>query len=151
MSQITKIIEYADGFDGSRKRDLIEAAHHTAQAAIEGGWMDVRLEYARLKKSIFFLTEVGKSLEAEAITQQETYGKEDNEAAGVKFSIANGAERLNYADDPTVKELEEKLKERKALVSAAYKSKDPIYDSEGVEIAKVSVTHGKTTLKASII
>lgn len=57
---------------------------------------------------------------------------------GVSFTNKSGAERLKYSDDWKVAELEDALKQRKELVKVATKSKDAIYDSEGIEVCKVS-------------
>jgi hypothetical protein len=45
--------------------------------------------------------------------------------------------------------LEAKLKERAELIKVATKSKDTIYDSEGVEVTKVSSTQRKSSLAIS--
>ena len=65
---------------------------------------------------------------------------------GVTFTPKNGAEKLNYSEDPVYAELEQKLKERAELVKLATKSKDVIFDSEGCEVAKVSSTFQKGSI-----
>ncbi|RQO66803.1 hypothetical protein DBR40_21880 [Pedobacter sp. KBW01] len=65
---------------------------------------------------------------------------------GVSFTPKNGAEKLQYSEDPEVAELERKLAERKELVKLATKSKDTIYDSEGVEVPKVSSLFDKSSI-----
>lgn len=66
---------------------------------------------------------------------------------GVEFSLRNTGDRLDYEKDEVYAELKEKLKDRENLLKTAYKSKDTIYDGEGVEICKVPVkTVGKQVL-----
>ena len=75
--------------------------------------------------------------------------QENFEAFGVKGTYRSGGESLNYKEDFIYAELEAKLKERAELIKVATKSKDTIYDSEGVEVTKVSSTQRKSSLAIS--
>jgi hypothetical protein len=75
--------------------------------------------------------------------------QENFEAFGVKGTYRSGGETLNYKEDLVYAELEAKLKERAELIKVATKSKDTIYDSEGVEVTKVSSTQRKSSLAIS--
>jgi hypothetical protein len=75
--------------------------------------------------------------------------QENFEAFGVKGTYRSGGESLNYKEDLVYAELEVKLKERAELIKVATKSKDTIYDSEGVEVTKVSSTQRKSSLAIS--
>jgi hypothetical protein len=72
--------------------------------------------------------------------------QENFEAFGIKGTYRSGGETLNYKEDLVYAELEQKLKERAELIKVATKSKDTIYDSEGVEVTKVSSTQRKSSL-----
>ena len=72
--------------------------------------------------------------------------QENFEAFGIKGTYRAGGESLNYKEDYVYAELEAKLKERAELIKVATKSKDTIYDSEGVEVTKVSSTQRKSSL-----
>ena len=72
--------------------------------------------------------------------------QENFEAFGIKGTYRSGGETLNYKEDLVYAELEAKLKERAELIKVATKSKDTIYDSEGVEVTKVSSTQRKSSL-----
>lgn len=72
--------------------------------------------------------------------------QENFEAFGIKGTYRSGGESLNYKEDLVYAELEAKLKERAELIKVATKSKDTIYDSEGVEVTKVSSTQRKSSL-----
>jgi hypothetical protein len=65
---------------------------------------------------------------------------------GVEFNPVNGGETLNYKDDLVYLQLYEQLKEREELLKIAYKSKNELYDSEGVEVPKVSSTPRKSSI-----
>jgi hypothetical protein len=75
--------------------------------------------------------------------------QENFEAFGIKGTYRSGGESLNYKEDYVYAELEAKLKERAELIKVATKSKDTIYDSEGVEVTKVSSTPRKSSLAIS--
>lgn len=75
--------------------------------------------------------------------------QENFEAFGLKVTFRAGGEKLNFSEDHVVYELEEKLKQRKELVKTATKSDDPIYDSDGVEVTKVSSTQIKSSFSIS--
>jgi hypothetical protein len=75
--------------------------------------------------------------------------QENFEAFGIKGTYRSGGESLNYKEDLVYAELEAKLKERAELIKVATKSKDTIYDSEGVEVTKVSSTQRKSSLAIS--
>lgn len=65
---------------------------------------------------------------------------------GVTFTPKNGAESLNYTEDQVYAQLEYKLKQRAELLKYARKSDDPIYDSEGCQVPKVSKKFNKSSI-----
>ena len=78
---------------------------------------------------------------------KESLPKEKFEAFGLKGVYAEGGETLNYTDDPIYADILSELKEREELLKAAYKTKCEIYDSEGIEVPKVSSTPRKGSLR----
>jgi len=72
--------------------------------------------------------------------------QENFEAFGIKGTYRAGGESLNYKEDIGYAVLEAKIKERAELIKVATKSKETIYDSEGVEVTKVSNTPRKSSL-----
>jgi len=75
--------------------------------------------------------------------------QENFEAFGLKGTFRQGGEKLNFSDDHLVAELEKKLAQRKELVKTATKSDETIFDSDGVEVTKVSSTQIKSSLSIS--
>lgn len=65
---------------------------------------------------------------------------------GVEFAYKNGSKKLNYSDDPIYAELAEKVKSRAELLKLAESSKDTIFDSEGIEVPKVSCSYDKSSV-----
>lgn len=66
---------------------------------------------------------------------------------GVEFIPVQGGETLNYKDDPVWVDIKKELTEREELLKLAYKSKKEIYDSEGIEVTKVSSTPKKSSIQ----
>ena len=75
--------------------------------------------------------------------------QENFEEFGLKGMFRQGGEKLNFSEDEVVAELEKKLAQRKELVKTATKSDETIYDSDGVEVTKVSSTQIKSSLSIS--
>jgi len=65
---------------------------------------------------------------------------------GVTFTPKNGAESLNYTEDLVYANLEHRLKQRAELLKYAVKSDEPIYDSEGCEVPKVTKKYNKSSI-----
>ena len=62
----------------------------------------------------------------------------------MEFTRKDGAKKLNYSEDLYYSNLQTKLKAREELLKVAQKS--TIYDDEGVEVPKVSISHNKDSL-----
>lgn len=105
--------------------------------------LDVFASFDRMAK---ILTEGKKKVDVSALEEAVKYGDKTFDYRGVKFTFKNGSKALQYKEDEVVQELEDKLKERKDLVKLATNSKDMIFDSDGIEVPKVSVKHGKDSL-----
>ena len=92
---------------------------------------------------------INEALEIVTAELKNSIPQENFEAFGVKGTYRNGGETLNYKEDYVYAELVDKLKERAELIKLATKSKETIYDSEGVEVKKVSSTQIKSSLAIS--
>ncbi|MFK7900919.1 MAG: hypothetical protein AB8B61_09200 [Cyclobacteriaceae bacterium] len=95
--------------------------------------------------------ELIKYTEQDAKIELSKYNKEQRTFGSVSFEFSNTGERLDYSKDHVVSDLERQLKERKDLVKLATKSKDKLYDGDGIEVTRVPVkTPSKEILKVSI-
>ncbi len=65
---------------------------------------------------------------------------------GAEFTPKNGGKTINYKDDPIWSEIKEILTAREELLKFALTSKETVYDSEGVEVPKVSTTPRKDSI-----
>lgn len=75
--------------------------------------------------------------------------RENFEAFGLKGIYSEGSITLNYVDDPIYYELQCQLRDREILLKTSYKSKNTIYDSDGIEIPKISSSPRKGSLRIS--
>ena len=64
----------------------------------------------------------------------------------MEFSSKNGASRLNYKEDAKWEELKKALSDREELLKVAEKSSEAFFDSEGVEVPKVTRSHSGQSL-----
>lgn len=71
------------------------------------------------------------------------------ESFGIKGTYRNGGSIPNYDEDIVYAEIKEKLNERKTLLDAALKTNEVFFDSDGVEVPKVSKTERKSSLSIS--
>ena len=121
------------------KKDAIQLGERNAKQIIDAGEQDL----FKLSSQSFRLEEFLK-----AFNKQLRNGLQDElnsgkfEAYGIEFSCKNAPSRLNYKEDEVWFELNAKLKEREELLKVAEKSKEQIFDSEGVEVPRVSRVGG---------
>jgi hypothetical protein len=81
------------------------------------------------------ITELKQSVSDEKIT-----------VMGVEFTPMNGRTMYSFSEDELHTQLTTKLKQREELLKLATKSDESIYDSDGVEVPKVSINYSKSSL-----
>lgn len=121
------------------KREIQSNAQQFVTELIENGEQDKLEMFAQAVRINEALSIVTDSL-------KKSLPNENFEVYGIKGQYRNGGETLNYSEDHIYAELQEKLKQRAELIKVATKSNEPIYDSEGVEVTKVSTTPRKDSL-----
>lgn len=65
---------------------------------------------------------------------------------GIEITPITGRTIIQFQDDLVWSELKEKLQQREELLKVALKTNEPFYDSEGVEVPKVSVKYAADSL-----
>jgi hypothetical protein len=73
--------------------------------------------------------------------------KEKHVAFGVEISPISGRTMIQFQDDEMWQQLKHKLQQREELLKLALKSDENIYDSEGVEVPKVSVKYASDSIQ----
>ena len=122
------------------KKDAILTGKKMIDNLIENGDVD-RMQFMT---SLCRLKEVVNSADAELRKHIEL--NSSYKLNGVEFTPVQGGETLNYKDDEVYSQMYEDLKQREELLKLAYKSKDEIYDSEGVQVPKVSASARKSSI-----
>lgn len=124
------------------KKELQNSSKAFANKLIFDGEHDLKEAYSqaiRLKESITIVEGIIK----------DSLPLDNFEAFGIKATYRNGGDTINFKDDEVIQQLEKKIAERKELLKVALKSENSIYDSEGVEVPKVSKTPRKSGLSVS--
>ena len=124
------------------KKELQKSSIAFIESVLDSGEHDLKLLYAqavRLKETI---NVIEKELKNEL-------QDEDFEAFGVKGKYSLGGHTLDYTGDDIHSKLTAKLKAREELLKASDKSKDIIYDSEGVEIPKLKRKYRASSIKVT--
>jgi len=73
--------------------------------------------------------------------------KEKHSFFGIEVSPVNGRTMIQFNEDYIWSELKEKMQQREELLKVALKSDESIYDSEGIEVPKVSVKYASDSLQ----
>ena len=121
------------------KKEAQTTGINLAKQIIEGGEVSKHEALANLVR----LNEVISN----AITEiKESVSNEKVTVLGVEFTPVNGRTMYNFKEDYTWNDLNNKLKQREELLKVALKSDETIYDSEGIEVPKVSTSFTKSSL-----
>ena len=123
-----------------------ESNINTIIQGVESGEINALDAFASFKRLEAIFKDARERVDRLAFDEAEKYNEKTFSYSGVKFTVKQGSERLNYNEDHVCSDLAEKLKQRQELVKLATKSKDLIYDSEGIEVTKVSSKFDKSSL-----
>ena len=127
------------------KKEILEKAQQDVQNIVNGGEVtleDALMDSVRLEEYLkTFSKELKKHID------EETFGKSYDHKGG-NISFRGTGDRLDYEQDEVYSTIKELLKEREELLKLAFKSKDMIFDADGIEVPKVAV---KTPSKQTIV
>lgn len=124
------------------KKEIEKASLYFAKNLIDFGEDNLYERYAqaiRLKEAITVIEQHLKN----------ALPDENFENFGIKGRFRNGGSVPNYDEDIVYAEIKEKLNDRKTLLDAALKTNEVFFDSEGIEVPKVSKTERKSSLAIS--
>lgn len=124
------------------KTEIVQSAEQLAKDLIDSGNLNIQEKYAEIRR----LKEAVDVIESEF---KKSLPDENFEAFGLKGTFRNGGAVANYDEDIVYASIKKQLDDRKTLLDAALKTDEPFYDSEGVEVPKVSKTARKSSLSIS--
>lgn len=122
------------------KKEAILTGKRMVDDLFESG----EIEPLKVWSNICRLKEVINSADARFRDKIEIFEKTDKN--GVEFSAVQGGETINYKDDEIYLDIFNELKEREELLKIAFKSKNEIYDQNGVLVTKCSSTPRKSSI-----
>jgi hypothetical protein len=112
--------------------------------AVENGVVNPLDAFASFNKLEKLFKEAKVKIDELARDEADKYNEKTFKLGAVEFTKKQGASKLNYSEDLLYSNLQAKLKAREELLKVAQKS--TIYDDEGVEVPKVSVSYNKDSL-----
>lgn len=112
--------------------------------AVENGVVNPLDAFASFNKLEKIFKEAKVKIDELAREEAEKYTEKTFKLGAVEFTKKQGASRLNYTEDLYYSNLQAKLKAREELLKVAQKS--TVYDDEGVEVPKVSISYNKDSL-----
>jgi hypothetical protein len=124
----------------------VENQINTLIQGVESGEISGLEVFAVFRKLEGLFNEAKKRIDMLAFDEAERYTEKTFTVAGVTFTKKDGNKRMQFNEDTVCAELSERLKQRQELVKLATNSKDMIFDSDGVEVPKVSVKYDKSSL-----
>lgn len=124
------------------KKEIVAKAKQDVKAIVDSGEVDIAEAVVDATRLSEYLKVFVSELRNHVGDEYDKY-----ECKGVKLSFKGTGDRLDYEQDEKYAEIKAQLKEREELLKLAYKSKDMIFDSEGVEVPRVGVKNAsKQTL-----
>ena len=121
------------------KKEIILSSEQFAKNLIQNGEHD-KLEMfsqvVRIKEAVNTIHDAIK----------ESLPRNKQTAYGIEINPANGRQMIQFSEDPIYAELQKQLKDREELLKVALKTDTAFYDSEGIEVPKVSVKYASDSL-----
>lgn len=121
------------------KKELELSSKNFANKILESGEIDKFEAFAQAERLTTSISNVRDVLKASLPREKQT-------AFGIEVNAVNGRQMIQFADDPIYAELQKQLKDREELLKVALKTDTAFYDSEGIEVSKVSVKYASDSL-----
>jgi hypothetical protein len=112
--------------------------------AVENGVVNPLDAFASFNKLEKLFKEAKVKIDELARDEADKYTEKTFKLGSVEFTKKQGASKLNYSEDLLYTNLQAQLKAREELLKVAQKS--TVYDEEGVEVPKVSISYNKDSL-----
>jgi len=113
--------------------------------AVEAGVVNPLDAFASFNKLEKIFKEAKVKIDEMARDEAEKYNEKTFTFGKVEFTRKEGAKKLNYSEDLYYSNLQAKLKAREELLKVAQKQ-TMLFDDEGIEVPKVSISYNKDSL-----
>lgn len=132
--------EVATLTDYPTKKEIEINSKQFAKQLIDSGEIDKLELFAQAERMAQAVTTVRDEIKA-------SLPKEKHQFYGIEIIPVNGRQMIQYQEDLVWAELKEKLQQREELLKTSLKVTNEVYDSEGIEIPKVSVKYSIDSLQ----
>lgn len=122
------------------KKEIEFSSKQFAKKIIEDGEIDKFEAFAQAERLACITSNVRDEIKSHL-------PKEKHSAFGIEITPVSGRTMIQFQDDEVWSSLKTKLQEREELLKVALKTNDTFYDSEGVEVPKVSVKYASDSLQ----
>jgi hypothetical protein len=113
--------------------------------AVENGVVNPLDAFASFNKLEKLFKEAKVKIDEMARDEAEKYTAKTFTFGNVEFTRKDGAKKLNYSEDLVYSNLQTQLKAREELLKVAQKQ-TMLFDNEGIEVPKVSISYNKDSL-----
>lgn len=121
------------------KKEIEFSSKQFAKNLIEAGEIDKFEAFAQAERIALATANVRDEIKKHLPREKHSF-------FGIEITPVAGRTMIQFQDDLVWSELKEKLQQREELLKAALKIEEPFYDSEGVEVPKVSVKYAADSL-----
>lgn len=121
------------------KKELELSSKTFAKNLIDAGEIDKISAFAQAERLTTAISNVRDELKASLPREKQT-------AYGIEINPVNGRQMIQFSEDELWADLNRKLKEREEVLKISLKQTEPLYDSQGCEIPKVSVKYSADSL-----
>ena len=122
------------------KKEIELSSKNFAKNLIDNGEMDKYEAFAQAERMALAISTVRDELKS-------SLPREKNTFFGIEINPVNGRQMIQFAEDPIYADLQKQLKDREELLKAALKTESFFYDSDGIEVPKVSVKYATDSLQ----
>ncbi len=121
------------------KKELELSSKTFVKNLIDAGEIDKISAFAQAERLTTAISNVRDELKASLPREKQT-------AYGIEINPVNGRQMIQFSEDELWADLNRKLKEREEVLKISLKQTEPLYDSDGCEIPKVSVKYSADSL-----
>lgn len=122
------------------KKEIELSSKKFSKELLDSGEIDTMEAFSQAERMCLAITTVRDEIKANLPREKHT-------AFGIELNPVNGRQMIQFQEDPIYADILRELKEREEILKTALKTEKPFYDSEGIEVPKVSVKYASDSLQ----